>query len=57
MTVSYPAPHGDKLRALLGNDKLPDDDRPRVSAAIRRYEAWIDEIKGIEVTVRVLLIP
>ena len=48
MTVSYPAPHGDKLRALLGNDKLPDDDRPRVSAAIRRYEAWIDEIKGIE---------
>ena len=46
--MPYPTPHGDKLRALLENDKLPVDDRPRVNAAIQRYEAWIEEIGEIE---------
>ena len=46
--MSYSTPHGDKLRALLKNDKLPEDDRLRVGAAINRYEAWIAEIKEIK---------
>ena len=46
--MNYPTPHGDKLRALLENDKLPRNDRSRVKIAIERYEAWITEIKAIE---------
>ena len=45
--MSYPTPHGDKLRALLGNDKLPEDSRPRVCMAIKRYQEWIEEIERI----------
>ena len=46
--MNYPTPHGDKLRALLENDKLPRGDRPRVRAAIERYDAWVAEVKGID---------
>ena len=46
--MNFPTPHGDKLRALLGNHKLPAGDRPRVHAAIERYEAWIEELRRIE---------
>ena len=46
--MSYPTPHGDKLQALLRNDKLPEDDQIRVRAAIDRYEAWITEIEKTE---------
>lgn len=35
---SLPAPHGDKLRALAQNRKLPPEDRPRVERAIERYQ-------------------
>ena len=45
--MPYPSPHGDKLRAILGNQKLPQDDRPRVQDAIVRYDAWIAEIEQI----------
>lgn len=41
-------PHGDKLKALLGNQRLPDADRPRVQAAIGRYEKWIRALNGVE---------
>jgi hypothetical protein len=34
------AVHGDKLRELLKNDKLPNEDRPRVKNALERYAAW-----------------
>lgn len=44
----YPAPHGDKLRALVGNDKLPASDLPAVETAIEKYEAWIAESEAIE---------
>ena len=44
----YPTPHGDKLRALIRNDKLPDSDRPGIDAAIKRYEAWIAESETVE---------
>lgn len=46
--MTFPTPHGDKLRALVGNDKLPGSDRPAVQAAIERYEAWIAESETIE---------
>ena len=45
--MSFPTPHGDKLRALSENDKLPSGDRPQVQAAIERYKAWIDELDGM----------
>ena len=41
--------HGDKLKALLSNNKLPQEDIPRVNEAIDRYDEWItkmDEIDG-----------
>ena len=48
MTTALPTPHADKLRALLGNPKLPDIDKPRVSEAITKYGAWIEDIKQIK---------
>ena len=47
--MNFPAPHGDKLRALLGNDKLPGGDRPRVEAAVERYESWLVELRAIDI--------
>ena len=41
-------PHGDKLKALLRNPRLPDVDGPRVEAAIGRYKAWIRALNGVE---------
>ncbi|WP_205874104.1 Bpu10I family restriction endonuclease [Mycobacterium camsae] len=39
--TARPTPHGDKLRELLGNSKLPAADAAGVGIAIERYEAWI----------------
>ena len=55
--MTCPTPHGDKLRALIGNDKLPASDRPGVDAAIVRYEAWTAEIEAIEGTDEKLVEP
>ncbi|GIV94487.1 MAG: hypothetical protein KatS3mg056_3196 [Chloroflexus sp.] len=38
--MMYPAPHGNKLRALLQNEKLPSGDRDRIERAISRYQTW-----------------
>ena len=46
--MKYPSPHGDKLRALVENDKLPASDRSGVDAAIERYEAWTAENEAID---------
>lgn len=46
---NFPTPHGDKLRALLKNPKLPVEDRPRVAQAVEIYNNWIrrlDEVQG-----------
>ena len=48
MTATHSTPHADKLRALLGNDKLPEVDKPRVSEAIERYQDWAKEIATLE---------
>ncbi len=46
--MSFPTPHGDKLRALLDNAKLPTADQPRVASAIEIYETWINEMTALE---------
>lgn len=42
--------HGDKLKALLENNKLPAGDLERVKAAIARYEAWIQQLREVKGT-------
>ncbi|MEA3338987.1 MAG: hypothetical protein U9R15_03380 [Chloroflexota bacterium] len=44
---NLPTPHGDKLRALLSNEKLPSDDQPRVQRAIEHYEKWLQEMSKV----------
>ena len=46
MTV-FPSPHGDKLKALLANAKLPVSDAPRVNEALERYFEWRDKLLGL----------
>ncbi len=46
MQVAKVRAHGDKLRALLENSKLPRSDRNRVEAAIGKYEAWIHKLEN-----------
>lgn len=48
MTTALPTPHADKLRALLGNQNLPDSDKPRVREAVEKYDAWEKEVRQIE---------
>ena len=45
--MTFPTPHGDRLKALRENDKLPDSDKDGVEAAIQKYEEWISESKEI----------
>ena len=42
--MNLPAPHGDKLDALLANEKLPVDHQGRVKDAVRRYREWLNDI-------------
>lgn len=39
--------HGDKLNALLRNDKLPSGDRPMVEEAIRKYDQWVNAMDSL----------
>ena len=41
-------PHGDKLKKLLVNPRLPQVDRPRVQIALDRYQDWIRALNGVE---------
>lgn len=45
--LQLPTPHGDKIRALLDNPKLPASDRSRVKQAIARYDAWVSQSRKI----------
>ncbi len=47
---NLPTPHGDKLRALISNEKLPSDDRPHVRQAIEHYEKWLQEMSQVRGT-------
>jgi hypothetical protein len=42
------APHGDKLRALLNNAKIPEGDKARVAAQVVIYDAWIDTMDDLQ---------
>ncbi len=48
MTSNLPTPHADKLNALLANVNLPTSDRPRVQEAVKRYNRWIAEMRGLD---------
>ena len=45
--MNLPTPHGDKLNALLLNNKLPQSDRPKIKRAIKRYLAWIKSLEAL----------
>lgn len=45
--MSLPTPHGDKLQALLQNDKLPNGDRERIEKAADYYKAWLQELERV----------
>ena len=36
--------HGEKLVAALDSDKLPESDKPRIEAAIGRYDNWVKDL-------------
>ena len=44
-------PHGDKLQALLANQKLPKADLPCVRHAIARYREWLIQIDNAQADV------
>jgi hypothetical protein len=44
--MSLPTPHGEKLKALLLNEKLPQADRERVAAAVDRYAEWVADMEA-----------
>jgi hypothetical protein len=45
MEVLRAPAHGDKLKALLVNNKLPAPDRKRVEAAVAKYEGWVQRLR------------
>ena len=45
---NLPSPHGDKLRSLLHNNKLPESDKPRVEHALEQYGNWIAGLSSME---------
>src|SRR2546422_567684 len=45
--MPLPTPHGDKLTALLENAKLPEADRPRVAATLKKYKEWIRALDAV----------
>lgn len=47
--MDYKTPHGDKLQALLANDKLPASDQARVRDAIEKYHEWIGELDSLPI--------
>ncbi len=47
---TLPTPHGDKLRALVYNRKLPVEDQIHIAQAIERYEEWLQQSKAVRGT-------
>jgi hypothetical protein len=45
--MTIPATHGDKLQALLRNNKLPDTDKPKLHEAIEKYTLWRNTLLGL----------
>ncbi|WP_242497004.1 Bpu10I family restriction endonuclease [Bacillus altitudinis] len=40
--------HGEKLVAVLNNDKLPESDKDRMKKAIERYDLWIKQLAEVD---------
>ncbi|MBF0366871.1 MAG: hypothetical protein HQK50_14955 [Oligoflexia bacterium] len=40
--------HGDKLRALASNPKLPKSDKKEVSIALKKYSEWIGAMDSLD---------
>lgn len=47
MQINRASTHGDKLKALLKNDKLPKSDIIHVTTAITKYESWKTKIRNV----------
>ena len=47
--------HGDKLRALAANAKLPKSDQVRVQAQILKYNSWVSSMNSLELNGDALL--
>ena len=45
--MTLPTPHGDKLIALLQNEKLPSGDRVNLQQSLERYRLWLTSLKQI----------
>ncbi len=45
--MALPTPHLEKLNATLANDKLPPADKPRIEAAIVRYNKWVADLNAV----------
>ncbi|MCK6624225.1 MAG: Bpu10I family restriction endonuclease [Anaerolineae bacterium] len=48
--LGLPTPHGDKLRALAHNRKLPIEDQIRIAQAVERYQNWLQQLKSVQGT-------
>jgi hypothetical protein len=56
MQVPRSTAHGDKLKALLVNSKLPVTDKSRVEEAIEKYHSWLFTLNNPQVEDKYLLI-
>jgi hypothetical protein len=45
--MTLPTPHGDKLNALLRNNKLPKGDGERIERAVTQYQRWLESLTSI----------
>ncbi len=45
--IIYETPHGDKLKALTNNAKLPEADKRRVQEQIKKYDTWIASMDAL----------
>jgi len=43
-----PTPHLAKLKALTRNARLPKEDKPQITKALKRYEQWIKELAAVK---------
>ncbi len=48
MQINLPTPHGNKLRALLKNPKLPQSDYGNVVNALAIYENWLSNLANVQ---------
>ncbi|MEC9291344.1 MAG: Bpu10I family restriction endonuclease [Pseudomonadota bacterium] len=46
--IKYATPHGDKLKALVSNNKLPEEELGRVSEQINIYDTWVNDMNSLE---------